>query len=328
MATAFWSSQAIYAVVQLGIADQLGRDARSADEIAEAVGADPCATYRLMRAAASLGVVAEDSTHRFVLTPMGEPLRAGGADSMRAVILSLGQFSFRGWQGIVDSVRTGRPAFDAIAGMPFFDYLEQDEARAALFADAMRAQTLMSHVALTNAYDFSNHECLLDIGGGTGSLLEHVLAAHPRMQGILLDRPRVIDAARSRWRESPLSGRVRLEAGDFFDRVPDGADVHALAMVLHDWDDARGLTILENCRAALRPGGVLLISELMIPPGNAPFFGKLLDLDMLVCFGGRERTEAEYRSLVERAGFSVARTVSAAGTASALSVMVASRGTR
>jgi 2-polyprenyl-3-methyl-5-hydroxy-6-metoxy-1,4-benzoquinol methylase len=326
LATGFWSSQALYAVARLGIADVLGRDARSADEIATDVGANPGAIYRLLRAAASLGVVAEDSARRFALTPMGEPLRAGDAGSMRAVILSLGQFSYAGWHGIVDSVRTGGPAFEAVVGTPFFDYIEQDEERASLFAQAMRAQSLMSHVAMLNAYDFSAHECLLDVGGGTGSLLEHVLVRQPRMRGILLDRPRAIEAAQARWQQSPLRDRVRLEAGDFFDHVPAGADVHALAMVLHDWDDERCVSILENCRAALRPEGVVLISELMIPPGNAPFFGKLLDLDMLVCFGGRERTEAEYRTLLERAGFSSIRTVSAAGTASALSVMIASRG--
>ena len=104
-----------------------------------------------------------------------------------------------------------------------------------------------------------------------------------------------------------LSRRCQLTAGNFFQRVPEGADAYLLRHIIHDWDDQRAITILRNCHRAMVADSRLLLVEFVIPEGNEPFFGKWFDLAMMVVPGGRERTEAEYRSLLERAGLRLTR---------------------
>ena len=186
--------------------------------------------------------------------------------------------------------------------MGAFDYFARHPEAAAVFDAAMTSRSAQENEAIAAAYDFSGLRTIVDAGGGHGSLLAAILRANPGLRGVLFDRPQVVAEARHRLDAAGLEGRWEAVAGDFFDAVPAGGDAYLLKRVIHDWDDERAVAILRNCQRAMSEGGRLLVIELVIPPGNDPSFSKLFDLLMLVQSGGQERTEAEYRTLLDAAG--------------------------
>ena len=164
--------------------------------------------------------------------------------------------------------------------------------------------------AIVNGYDFSGIKKLVDIGGGNGSLIAAILKANPQLQGILFDRSGAVTSAKSVLEANNVTERCEMIAGDFFESVPSGADTYFLKYVLHNWNDEQAIAILRNCHRAMDEHGKLLVVEQVIPPGNEPFSGKLIDLHMLVTLGGCERTAAEYQLLFEAAGFSLTKIIS------------------
>jgi hypothetical protein len=303
MITGYWISQAIYAAAKFGIADHLKDGPKTVGELAGATSTNPDALYRLLRALASVGIFAEDESRRFSLTPLAELLRSDVAGSKRALALMCGDEQFRAWAEIDYSVRTGKMAFDKVFGKPIFDYLGEHPDKARIFDLAMVGD------AIVNAYDFSGIGVVADIGGGNGSQIAEILKKHIRMKGILFDLPHVIERAKERLHASGLLDRCKLISGSFFDAVPEGADAYILRHIIHDWDEEKCLTILRNCHRAMSPANKLLVIESVIPPGNDPFHGKFADLHMLLIPGGKERTENEYRTLFEQAGFELTRIV-------------------
>jgi ubiquinone/menaquinone biosynthesis C-methylase UbiE len=309
MITGYWISQAIYAAAKFGIADHLQDGPKTVGELAAATSTNPDALYRLLRALASVGIFAEGESRRFSLTPLAEPLRSDIAGSKRALTLMSGDEQFRAWAEIDYSLRTGKMAFDKVFGKPVFDYLAEHPDKARIFDAAMVGIHGRESNAVVNAYDFSGIGIVADIGGGNGSQMTEILQKHNRMKGILFDLPHVIDRAKERMQASGLLDRCQLVAGSFFEDVPEGADAYFLRHIIHDWDDGKCMTILRHCHRAMRPASTLLVIESVIPPGNEPFHGKFLDLVMLLIPGGKERTESEYRTLFERAGFELTRIV-------------------
>jgi hypothetical protein len=309
MITGYWISQAIYAAAKFGIADHLKDGPRTVGELADATSTNPEALYRLLRALASVGVFTEGESRRFSLTPLAEPLRSDVAGSKRALALMSGDEQFRTWAEIDYSIRTGRTAFDKVFGKPIFDYLGDHPDKARNFDAAMVGIHGRETNAILDAYDFSGFGVVADIGGGNGSQITEILKRHHGMKGILYDLPHVIGRATERIHASGLADRCRLVPGNFFDAVPEGADAYVMRHIIHDWDEEKCLTILRNCRRAMPPAGRLLLIESVIPPGNEPFQGKFLDLVMLLIPGGKERTETEYRTLFEQAGFDLTRIV-------------------
>jgi hypothetical protein len=309
MITGYWISQAIYAAAKFGIADHLQGGPKTVAELATATSTNPDALYRLLRALASVGIFAEGDSRRFSLTPLAEPLRSDMAGSKRALALMSGDEQFRAWAEIDYSIRTGKVAFDKVFGKPVFDYLGEHPDKARIFDAAMVGIHGRESNAVLGAYDFSAFGVVADVGGGNGSQITEMLKKHGRMKGVLFDLPHVIERATERIQASGLLDRCKLVAGSFFDAVPEGADAYVMRHIIHDWDEEKCLTILRNCHRAMRPAGKLLVIESVIPPGNEPFHGKFLDLVMLLIPGGKERTEAEYRALFERAGFKLTRIV-------------------
>jgi ubiquinone/menaquinone biosynthesis C-methylase UbiE len=309
MITGYWISQAIYAAAKFGIADHLEGGPKTVAELAGATSTNPEALYRLLRALASVGIFTEGDSRRFSLTPLAEPLRSDVAGSKRALALMSGDEQFRAWAEIDYSIRTGKVAFDKVFGEPVFGYLGEHPDKARIFDAAMVGIHGRESDAILNAYDFSVFGVVADIGGGNGSQMTEILKKHNRLKGILFDLPHVIERAEEGVQASGLLDRCKLVAGSFFDAVPEGADAYVLRHVIHDWDEEKCLTILRNCHRAMRPASTLLVIESVIPPGNEPFHGKFLDLVMLLIPGGKERTEDEYRTLFERAGFELTRIV-------------------
>jgi hypothetical protein len=309
MLTGYWISQALYVAAKLGLADLLTSGPRSADDLAQATKTDAPSLYRLLRALASVGVFADDGSHRFSLTPLAECLRSDVPGSQRALAIMSGEEHYRSWGDVLYSVQTGKPAFDKLYGMPVFEFLSKNPEQATVFDAAMVGVHGRETAAMTDAYDLSGVAVLADIGGGNGSLLTTVLQKYPTMRGMLYDLPGVTERARANLRAAGLADRCQVIGGNFFASVPGGADAYLMRHIIHDWDDDRASMILRNIHRALGKEGRLLVVEGVIPPGNDASFGKLLDLTMLVIPGGKERTEEEYRKLYEACGFRLTRIV-------------------
>ncbi len=320
-------TQLISVAAKLGIADLLRDGPKTSDQLAAAVGANPGALYRVLRALASLGIFAETAHRRFTLTPLAEPLQSGVPRSLRGSAILYGERWW--WQPcgeLLQSVRSGRTAFELAHAMALFAYLDQHAEAAEVFNEHQANMTAQDAAAVTAAYDFTGTVKIVDVGGGHGTLAATILKAYPQMRGILFDQPSVTEGARQRLQAEGVADRCELIAGDFFEAVPGGGDAYLLKDIIHDWEDHRALAILRNCHRAMADNRAatarLLLVEKVIPPGNDPFTGKLTDITMLLVTGGLERTEAEYRALLEAAGFALRRIVP---TRSPASIMEAVR---
>ncbi|WP_437224476.1 methyltransferase [Planctomicrobium sp. SH661] len=309
MITGYWVSQAIYAASKFQIADHLKAGPRSVAELAELSSTHAPSLYRLLRALASFGIFSEGEDGRFSLTPLAEPLQSDVPGSKRALALMSGDEQFRAWGEIDHSIRTGETAFDKVFGKPIFDYLGEHPDKAQIFDAAMVGIHGREASAILDSYDLSGLSVVADIGGGNGSQLTAILQRYPHLKGILFDLPHVIERAREKIHAAGLQDRCTLTTGSFFESVPTGADAYIMRHIIHDWDEEKCLAILRNCHRAMSADSKLLVVESVIPPGNDPFPGKLLDLVMLIIPGGKERTEAEYRSLFDQAGFDLVKIV-------------------
>jgi O-methyltransferase/methyltransferase family protein len=306
----FRSSQMIYVAAKLAIADRLEGRPQTADELASAVGAEPRALYRLMRALASIGIFAETEEKRFELTPVGRLLQSSAAGSLRSTALVYGDDVFWSTYGrMLHSVQTGRPAFDQCHGEPLFRYLETHPATAALFHDAMSGFSEQETSAILAAYDFSDFAHVVDVGGGHGALVAALLGAHAHLRAVVFDLELAARGAQELLSEAGLAGRTTVTAGDFFRAIPAGGDLYLLKSVLHNWDDAAAVNILRNCRAAMAGHAKLLVIERVIPAAPGPSEAILFDINMLVVLGGQERTQQEYAELFRAADLVLTRVI-------------------
>ena len=315
-------AQAISVAARLGLADLLDAGSRTPAELAASTATNADALRRMLRTLAGAGIFAEEeASGRFRLTPLAGPLRSTAPDSIRAYAVMAGERWI--WQALgamEHTVRTGEPAFDHVFGMPLFDYYAKHPDAGRVSVEGLRSVGRGEDAAVAAAYDFSAATTIIDLGGGQGGLLAAVLRAAPGARGTLFDLPHVMDAARRQFEEAGVATRVRLETGDFFRSVPPGGDVYLLRKVLHDWDDDKARAILKVCRRAMTSDSRLLIVETLVAEGNTPCHAKELDLLMMVYTGGRERTEHEYRELLDATGFALECT---RATASTLSIIEA-----
>jgi hypothetical protein len=298
--TGKWIPPVLAVLAELGIADALVDKPLTAPELAEQVGADPRALYRVLRAAASIGVFAEDSDSRFTLTDTAELLRSDVPGSMRAAarMFALEPF-WSPYANIAESVRTGKPAFESTFGTSIYDYLQTHPDDAAVFGATVASFHDQAMAPIVAAHDFSPYGTVVDLGGGSGNLLIEVLTAYPDLRGVLLELDSVLPAAEEALEGAGLRDRVDLVAGDFFTAVPPG-DAYLIKSCLHNFTDDQAIQILRATRTANAP---VLVAETMIPPGNTAHYSKFDDIEMLVIAGGVDRTEQEWSDLVTAAGF-------------------------
>lgn len=323
MAAGYWVSQAIYVAAKLGIADALKSGPLSGEELARITEAHAPSLLRLLRALGAIGVLATRPDGRYELTSLGGPLRSGVPGSLRAMVLTLGEIHYQAWGNLLHSVKTGGVAFDHLYGSRLFEHLSRHSEDGAIFNEAMTDFSALVSYAVVLAYDFSGIRSLVDVGGGHGRLLRTILRMNPGMTGTLFDLAPVIAGADQGLDASGTGERFSVVSGSFFDSAPAGADAYILSGVIHDWDDDAGVKILKNVHRAMVPGGKVLLVEMVVPPGDEVSFSKLLDLNMLVIAGGRERTRAEFQALFHAAGFELKRIVP---TAAPLSVIEGIRG--
>ena len=304
----FWLSRCVYIAAKLGFADLLQDGSKTPAELAVLTGTHAPALYRVLRALASNGWLQEDSDGRFGMTALTAGLQTGAPGSLRALATTeLGEEHYPAWGNLLFSVRTGELAFDDVFGMPNWQYWAGHPEHADIFNRAMSEMTAIIEPAVLSICDFTGAKTIVDVGGGRGTLISSILRAYPDARGIVVDLPHVIEQGRQLIATNGLQDRCELVGGDFFKQVPSGGDVYLLKWVIHDWDDAKATAILKNCHAAMPAHARLLLIEAPLPPANDPSLHKLMDVNMLVMTGGRERTEAEYRTLLDAAGFELTR---------------------
>lgn len=321
IATGYIPSAALHAVVKLSIADHLNSGPRTVAELAKTTGANEDALYRVLRLLSSLGVFEEVAPRRFANSAASETLRSGRPESTNAIALWMTDaFHFRVYADAMHSVITGQPAADKTVGMPVFEYFARDTGLSEVFNNAMTAFSAFVVPAALEAYDFSGISTLVDVAGGHGQVLMSILQQYPSMRGILADLDHVIAGAVPRIEAAGLADRCQTRVCDMFQAVPEAGDAYIMKHIIHDWDDDRATTILDNIRRVMRSGGRVILLESVLLPANQPDFGKLIDLEMLLMPGGRERSEEEFRALFARAGYRMTRIVP---TKSPLSVIEA-----
>jgi hypothetical protein len=302
-----WISKPIYVAAELCIADMLAEGPKSIEELAQTSQTHAPTLYRMMRALASVGIFLETEDKQFKLTPMAECLKS---DAMRSIALMFNSdWSDKTWGYLLDSIKTGNTAFEKAHGMPVSNWLEKNPQAAKIFNEANAIKAASSHRAIIDIYDFSDISILTDVGGGLGVLIVEILKANPTMKGIVADIPSVIQETKKIIQAQALENRCQVVECDFFKSVPTGSDAYLLSNILHDWPDEQCRIILTNGYRAIKAESRLLVVEMIIPPGNEPSVAKLLDLEMLVTTGGRERTEMEFKVLLESSGFLLSRII-------------------
>ncbi len=324
MAIGHYVSRALYLAAKLGLADLLKDGPRDGGDLAAATQTHAPSLARVMRLLVSVGVFEEPGDGTFALAPLGELLRDDVPGSLRALVLLLAGVGVQDcWKDLEHCVRTGDPAFRRTApdADPYTLGAHDPEATA-LFDRAMATFAPQTAAAVAAAIDFSGFGKVADIGGGTGGLLIGILKAYPGLAGIVFDQPHAAEPAKQRVAAAGLADRCEVVGGSFFDKVPRGADAYLLKHVLVDWDDERAAAILKNCRAAMPAHGQVLIVEDVYPAQidrSAESRGATAnDVLMLVCTGGRQRSEAEFRDLLAASGFRLARVVPTAARACVL----------
>ena len=294
--------------IDAGVVAAFGRDERSLSDVAAATGTHVGTLERVVRALESRGVFERGKPTRFRLTDIGrrflpdEPGNLSGFASFRS-------WELHAWAEAEFTLQTGRPAFFHHFGRKYWDWLVDHPAVARKFNAGMRKRTAALLDVALPLFEWPASGTVVDVGGGNGHLLARVLAGRSDLRGIVFDLPQGVTEASPLLEAAGVADRVDVVAGNFFEAIPTGHDLYILASVLHDWDDTQAARILECCRRAMPPSGRLLLFECVLAPGSEADLGKLVDLHMLVLFGGRERSREQWHALLAGAGFTIHRIV-------------------
>jgi SAM-dependent methyltransferase len=311
MSQGMWLTQAVATAAKLGVADALAQSQpQDSAALARAIGADAEALARLLRALASVGVLAQPLPDLYTLTSVGDLLRSDVPHSMRDwLIAETDTPHWEAWGQLYQGVRSGQTVVPRLFGMHIYEYYAAHPQDRACFSRAMGNVSALVAEGTVQHYDFSRARHIVDVGGADGGLLLAILEANSHLRGTLFDQPDVIEAARQAIYSKNYQTRCEVVGGDFFQSVPSGADLYVLKFILVDWKDDEALRILQNCRTAIASGGKLVVIEMTIPDDNRPSAAQLFDLNMLVMTGGQERTVSEYGTLFQRAGFRLTRVI-------------------
>ena len=305
--------QTLYVAAKLGVADQLEAEGwRSAADLAQQLEVNEDALYRTLRLLASQGIFEENNARCFKNNEVSNFLRTGVPDSLRSLFIYWGSdFCYPPFGHIMHSIKTGESSRTMLSGgADSFEHLRHDPEQARIFDDGMTTMSQLASPAIAAAYDFAAWGSLMDIGGGNGILLSHILRTHPTLRGVLADQEHVLARAREHgYLTGDLASRTTMEPCNFFEHIPPGCKAYVMMRVIHDWDDDQAKIILTNCRQAVPADGALLLVEWELFAENVPSNGKFIDIVMLILTGGRERSIDEYRDLLAATGFRLNRVV-------------------
>jgi hypothetical protein len=317
-------ARALGVVAELGIADLVAREPRTVEQLAAETQSHQASLYRVLRTLAGHGIFAEDDAGRIELTPRAQVLRSDHPDSVRDLLsLEWQNIYWETFRALPEAVGSGEIAFERAFGQGFFDYLKDHPKVNAIFDRRMARVSLAENAKIVEAYPFADFSRIIDIGGGRGGLLVAILEQFPNLSVALYEQSHVLVDPADLIRAG-LHDRVELIAGDFFSEVPGGADLLLMKRIIHDWDDARAVQVLKCCRRAMDEHSRLLVIDALMKPGNEPDPNKDMDLGIMALTPGKERTEAEFRALLEHAGLRLAGIV-ATQAPSTLSILEARR---
>jgi hypothetical protein len=312
----FWKARAVAVATELDLAQHLNDGPLHVNEIAKQAGVNSSALFRLLRALESIGIFSQISPYVFCNTSISASLRKSAPESQWATVmhfLSDGCGVFEAWNELGYVIKTGCPSVDKLYGFDFWELLRRNPRANEAMNLAMRSATHDITPAVTAALDWSQFPVIADIGGGIGTQLHFILERAPKSRGILFDQMHLSEGL-------VRHDRVEVFGGSFFEFVPAGADAYFLRFILHDWLDEEASRILKAIRRSIKSDARLIVVESIIPDGPAYNFGKWLDLEMLVCVRGRERTQAEYEKLFAATGFELEKVIA---TESPVSLLVA-----
>lgn len=308
MAMGYARSRALAAAARLGVADALGNTPQTVDHLAATSHADPSSLYRLLRALASFGVVAETQPGTFILTPMGQPLRKDAPNSEWAAIVFWSDLLADSWSQLTECIRTGDNAMAVMQREGITPLWSRDPIASDIFRAVMGTAPAEDYMRIAKAWNFAPHHIVADLGGGGGALIAAILEAYPNLTGMLVDLPDSIERAKPRFAQGDLAHRCKLISADLCDTVPAGADVYMMKHFLHGHKDDEAIAVLRNCRSVLPPDGRLLIIEFLLPDivdhADENLEPRCMsDLNMLAVTGGKERSAIEWKALLKSAGF-------------------------
>jgi hypothetical protein len=306
-----WLAAGLNVAAELGIADLLKEGGKSIHELAVLTDTHEESLYRMMRMLASQEIFREKNNRFFTLTPLAEALQENNVKFLITSHLSKRQFHLFG--EMIYTIRTGKSAGEIVIGNNLFDHLGQDEQHNEQFINAMTNISLIQISTILPVYPFRKYKNIIDIGGGEGLLMSALLQKYPGCRGIVFDLPQSSGMALKFIERYGIGDRCTFVAGSFFETIPEGGDLYLMKNILHDWNDESCLTILRNIAMTMPSASRLLIIDPFVAEGNKPSFGKMTDILMMTALGGKERTKAEYRILLDQAGFvirNIYRTIS------------------
>ncbi|GGR77672.1 MULTISPECIES: methyltransferase [Streptomyces] len=320
----YMTAHGIGVAAELGLADLIGTGSRTSRELADATATHEPSLRRLLRMLVAVGIAEEPEPGRFALTDIGSQLRSDSPDSLHKFAkMFCHPIFFTSWQSLRHTVTTGERAFDHVHETGIYDWLARHGETSTLFNEAMSEESRLSAAQLAAGYDFPATGTVVDLGGGDGTLLTAILQARPGLRGIVFDSPSGVAEAPATLGKAGVADRCEVRSGDFFQSVPDDGDLYIIKSVFQDWGDDEARAILRTVRARIPASATLLIVGTVLPETadtSAPV-AYFTDVNMMVTTGGQERTEGEFRALLEETGFTV-RSVGV-GQAGPLSVIEA-----
>jgi len=303
--TSKWITKPIYVVSELGIADLMCDGPKNVEVLADKTDTHPPTLYRLLRALSSVGIFVETDDRVFGLTPLARCLLS---DAMRPMVrMFLSGWHDKAWNGLNYTVRTGKPGFDHAFNKSTFEWMEENPEERAILDQGQGLKAISFAEAVIETYDFSDFNSICDVGGGQGAFLIKLLAIYPRMKGFVADLPEAVISAEKAIAKADLNDRCKAISYNFLTEAPPVCEAYFLVNVLHDWEDDICRRILKNISRSMIVDSKLWIVEYLLEPGPGFSVAKLLDIEVLVMGGGRERPFDEYTTLLGSAGMEVSR---------------------
>ena len=302
MSSGLWQTQVIYVVAKLGICDQVADGPRTAENLAATANVRPERLNRVLRAAAGLGILARTAPETYALGPLGGVLRTGVPDSVRHLAIMNGEEHYTYWGKLLDSLDNDEIMFDRVFGKDPWSYHAEHPEQGETFNRAMSDLARNVHIPAVMQFDFGPHSTVMDVAGGTGTMISFILQTNPHLRGVLFDRAPVVEQAAEVLEGAGVADRCERVAGDYTESIPAGTDVYMVSLTLQDLPDDKALVVLEKIREAMGPDSLFVAVELVVPDDDRPHLGPLNDLNMMLFLGAKIRTRDEYADIYERAG--------------------------